>query len=114
MTWPNDAPVPFSELPTLGGPNDLRGFRFQDFRDYTAFFVTAEYRWPIWMWVDGAVFADYGGVFGVNYAGYGPKRMQPDVGIALRIAPSNRFFIRLAVGYGFGEGFNFSIAGGPP
>jgi hypothetical protein len=114
LTWPNDAPVPFSELPTLGGPNDLRGFRFQDFRDHTAFFVTAEYRWPLWMWVDAALFFDYGGVFGVNYEGFGTKRMQPDVGIALRLAPSRQFYIRMQLGYGFGEGFNFSIAGGPP
>ena len=111
MTWQNDAQVPFSELPTLGGPNDLRGFRFQDFRDYTAFFATAEYRWPIWMWLDGSVFVDYGGVFGQNFADFSATRMQPDVGVGLRLVTSNRFFIRAQLGYGFGEGFNFSISG---
>jgi hypothetical protein len=111
LTWQNDAPVPFSELPTLGGPNDLRGFRFQDYRDYTAFFATAEYRWPVWMWVDGALFFDYGGVFGQNYAGFGATRMQPDVGIALRLITTNQFYIRMQLGYGFGEGFNFSLSG---
>jgi hypothetical protein len=111
LTWQNDAPVPFSELPTLGGPNDLRGFRFQDFRDYSAFYVTAEYRWPVWMWVDGSLFFDYGGVFGQNYAGFGARRMQPDVGVGLRLVTANRFFIRAQLGYGFGEGFNFSLSG---
>jgi outer membrane protein assembly factor BamA len=111
LTWQNDAPVPFSELPTLGGPNDLRGFRFQDFRDFTSFYATAEYRWPIWMWVDGALFFDYGGVFGKNYSGFGARRMQPDVGVALRLVTSERFLIRMQLGYGFGEGFNFSVSG---
>jgi outer membrane protein assembly factor BamA len=115
LAWPNGSDqVPFSELPTLGGPNDLRGFRFQDFRDYTAFWATAEYRWPVWMWVDGAIFVDYGGVFGKNYVAFGATRMQPDVGLALRLMTSNRYFVRANIGYGFGEGVNFSLSGTAP
>lgn len=113
LTWQNDAQVPFSELPTLGGPNDLRGFRFQDFRDYTAFYVTAEYRWPVWMWLDGALFVDYGGVFAQNFANFSAQRMQPDVGVAMRLYTANRFYIRAQLGYGFGEGVNFSLSGSP-
>lgn len=113
LTWQNDAQVPFSELPTLGGPNDLRGFRFQDFRDYSAFYVTAEYRWPVWMWVDGSIFFDYGGVFSQNYANFSAQRMQPDVGVAMRLFTANHFYIRAQLGYGFGEGVNFSLAGSP-
>ncbi|MCU1281779.1 MAG: hypothetical protein JWM53_5325, partial [bacterium] len=104
IAWQNDAPIPFSELPTLGGPNDLRGFRFQDFRDYSAFYATAEYRWPAWMWVDAALFVDYGGVFGQNYANFGARRMQPDLGVALHVVTSREFYIRVQLGYGFGEG----------
>lgn len=111
LAWQNDAPVPFSELPTLGGPDDLRGFRYQDFRDYTSFWATLEYRWPAWMWVDGAIFVDYGGVFGPNYAGFGARRMQPDIGGALRIVTSGHFLMRVQLGYGFGEGLNFSLSG---
>ena len=95
-------------------PNDLRGFRFQDFRDFSSFVATAEYRWPAWMWVDGAIFVDYGGVFGQNYANFGARRMQPDVGVALRIVTSREFFIRAQLGYGFGEGFNFTLSGNGP
>ena len=114
IAWPNDGTIPFSELPTLGGPNDLRGFRFQDFRDYSAAWFSIEYRWPVWMWVDGALFADYGGVFGQNYSGFGARRMQPDVGIALRFISSAQFNIGVHLAYGFGEGFNFAIAGDGP
>jgi hypothetical protein len=113
LAWPNDdtRPIPFSELPTLGGPSDLRGFRFQDFRDFTSFYVTAEYRWPVWMWVDGAFFFDYGGVFGRNYSGFGARQMQPDVGVSLRLVTRGHFWVRMQLGYGFGEGVNFSLAG---
>jgi hypothetical protein len=110
-TWQNDAAVPFSELATLGGPDDLRGFRFQDFRDYSSFYATAEYRWPLWMWVDGAIFVDYGGVFGQNYANFGARRMQPDVGVGMHIVTSGNFHFRAQLGYGFGEGVNFSLSG---
>jgi hypothetical protein len=63
------------------------------------------------MWVDGALFFDYGGVFGQNYAGFGATRMQPDVGVALRLITTNQFYMRVQLGYGFGEGFNFSLSG---
>ncbi|MCU1282536.1 MAG: outer membrane protein assembly complex, YaeT protein [bacterium] len=111
VTWQNQELVPFSELPTLGGPDDLRGFRFQDFRDYTSFYATAEYRWPLWMWVDGALFVDYGGVFGRGYAGFGARRMQPDVGVGMHVVTRGNFHFRAQLGYGFGEGVNFSLSG---
>ncbi|HEY2744262.1 MAG TPA: BamA/TamA family outer membrane protein [Polyangia bacterium] len=115
LAWPRDGrPIPFSELPTLGGPNDLRGFRFQDFRDYSALWFTAEYRWPLWMWLDGALFADYGGVFAQNYGGIGARRMQPDVGVAIHLPGGNTFGLSVQLGYGFGEGPNFSISGNAP
>src|SRR6185312_11803660 len=114
LAWPDVGNIPFSELPTLGGPYDLRGFRFQDFRDYSALWFSAEYRWPIWMWLDGAVFVDYGGVFQQNYGQFGARRMQPDVGVALHVMTAGSFSIGVQLGYGFGEGFNFSIAGTGP
>jgi outer membrane protein assembly factor BamA len=114
LAWPIEEAVPFSELPMLGGPDDLRGFRFQDFRDYSSFVATAEYRWPMWMWVDGALFVDYGGVFGQNYAGFGARRMQPDIGVGLHIVTSGEFHFRMQLAYGFGEGINFSLSGSGP
>src|SRR5262249_20301813 len=63
----NEHVVPFTELSLLGGPNDLRGFRWQEFRDFSSLFVSAEYRFPLILWVDAALFVDWGGVFGKNY-----------------------------------------------
>jgi Omp85 superfamily domain len=110
LTWSNAGPVVFSELPTLGGPDDLRGFRLHDFRDYTSLYATLEYRWPLSPWIDASLFTDYGGVFGAGYAGFGARRMQPDVGFGLRVASTGNYVIRAQLGYGFGEGVNFSLS----
>jgi hypothetical protein len=103
--------IPFTQLATLGGPEDLRGFLLDSFRGQSSFIATAEYRWPIWMWIDGTVFVDYGGVFGRWWSGFGAGRMQPDVGVGVRITSGDRFFLRLQLAYGFGDGFQFLIAG---
>ena len=52
---PTPAPqVPFYLQRTLGGPDDLRGFRHLRFRDRNALLLQAEYRWEIFTAVDGA------------------------------------------------------------
>jgi hypothetical protein len=104
------APVPISELATLGGPNDLRGFRDQLLRGHSSFIATAEYRFPIWFWVDSDVFVDYGGVFGPQYANFGAHQMQPDVGWGLRLFNRDRFWLRVQVAYGWGDGWRFTIS----
>ncbi|MEM1041216.1 MAG: BamA/TamA family outer membrane protein [Bacteroidota bacterium] len=60
---PGGDTVPFYELATLGGPDDLRGFRFDRFRDQGSLLVTAEYRWPIFNTFDAVLFTDAGQVF---------------------------------------------------
>jgi hypothetical protein len=106
-----DGVVPFTELPMLGGPDTLRGFAVGRFRGFSSFMASAEYRWPIWMWADGTLFVDYGGVFGRYYAGFGAPQMQPDVGIGLRVRTSQRFYFRFQVAYGIGEGFRVYLSG---
>jgi Omp85 superfamily domain len=106
-----DVPVPFSELAVLGGPNDLRGFNIDDFRDSSSLWMSGEYRWPIWMWIDALWFVDYGGVFGPWFQEFSTRRMQPDVGFGVRIHTSGRFYFRAHLAYGFGEGWAFYVSG---
>jgi hypothetical protein len=107
----NGVPVPFSELAVLGGPYDLRAYNLQAFRDFTSFYATAEYRWPILMWVDGSFFVDYGGVFGRWYDGFGTRRMQPDVGIGIRLQSSSRFYVRAQIAFGADGNWLFYLSG---
>jgi hypothetical protein len=55
--------VPFYMQPTLGGYDDLRGFRPYRFYDENSFILNAEYRWEICTGFDMAVFEDAGEVF---------------------------------------------------
>ncbi len=60
----NHRPIPFTELVTLGGAGPMRGFYPGRLRDRSAAVVTAKYRWPIWVWLDGSLQAAVGNVFG--------------------------------------------------
>lgn len=60
----NHRPIPFTELVTLGGAGPMRGFYPGRLRDHSAAVVTAKYRWPIWVWLDGSLQAAVGNVFG--------------------------------------------------
>jgi outer membrane protein assembly factor BamA len=55
--------VPFFLQPTLGGSEDLRGFREFRFRDRNLMVMNAEYRWEAFSGLDLALFADAGKVF---------------------------------------------------
>jgi len=106
-------PIPFSELVTLGGPDDLRGFARGRFRDSSSMIATVEYRWPVWMWMDGAIFFDYGGVFAPAFADFHPSALRPDVGIGFRVHSSSKYVMRIQAAWGFGDlgGFRLVVAG---
>jgi outer membrane protein assembly factor BamA len=103
--------VPFTEFPVFSTPELFRGARWGKYRDYTTVLVTAEYRWPVWMWMDAALFVDYGGAFGKGYAGFDVTQFIPAVGAALRLRTSSKFFMSLQGAYGFGEGWYMSFTG---
>jgi hypothetical protein len=56
------ATVPFYLMPTLGGNENLRGFRAYRFRGPHALLLQGEYRFEIWSGLDGALFYDAGKV----------------------------------------------------
>jgi hypothetical protein len=107
------APIPFSELVVLGGSDDLRGFARGQFRGGAALRGSNEKIWPVWMWMDGSVFADYGGAFGPDFRGLSFADMRPDIGFGLRVHSHKKFILRIQVAYGFGDdgGFRLVIAG---
>jgi hypothetical protein len=111
MVFPTgDAPVPFTEQAVLGGPDSLRGYRTGRFRDLSSLFVTAEYRWPLWMWMDAALFVDEGGVFGYGFDGFSVAKLRPDVGVGLRVRTSKALYCRLQTAWSAAEGFQLYLA----
>ncbi|HWE28664.1 MAG TPA: BamA/TamA family outer membrane protein [Polyangia bacterium] len=108
-----DTPIPFSELATLGGPDDLRGFGRGRFRGASSVLATVEWRWPVWMWMDGTLFFDYGGTFGPGFKDFAVGDLRPDVGIGFRVHTASKYVMRVQVAWGFGGdgGFRLVIAG---
>jgi len=56
----------------MGGADSLRGFGWNRFRDHSSVLVTVEYRYQVWSFMDVAIFADWGGVFGKRFGGIEP------------------------------------------
>jgi hypothetical protein len=95
--------APFYFMPTLGGGDDLRGYRPFRFSDRNSLLLNGEYRWQVFDGLDAAVFIDAGKVF--------PRRgqlnfsnLESSVGFGLRFNVRNSTFLRTDVAFSH-EGF---------
>ena len=95
--------IPFYMQPSLGGSEDLRGYRPFRFRGDNLFVMNAEYRYEIFSGLDMAVFGDAGQVFNKR-SDFAPSRFESDLGFGFRFNHRNKTFLRLDVGFSH-EGF---------
>jgi hypothetical protein len=97
------ATVPFYLLTTLGGPDDLRGFRRFRFRDRHSLLLQAEYRWEVFTAMDAAIFYDAGKVASrvedLNF-----RNLESDYGIGFRFGTVNGVFLRVEGAFGSHDG----------
>ena len=96
-------PIPFYMQPSLGGSEDLRGYRAYRFRGDNLVAMNAEYRWEVFSGLDMAVFGDAGQVF-MKKSNLSLRDMESDVGVGFRFNQRNKTFLRLDVGFSH-EGF---------
>lgn len=61
------AEVPFTEFVQLGGAGSMPAFSVGRLIDRSAATLTAEYRWPIWTYLDGSIQATVGEVYGGRF-----------------------------------------------
>lgn len=95
--------APFYLQPTLGGSDDLRGYRAYRFSDRNMFVMNGEYRWEIFSGLDGAIFADAGKVF-TRRGQLNFSNLESSVGMGLRFNTRNNTSVRIDVGFSH-EGF---------
>jgi outer membrane protein assembly factor BamA len=95
--------VPFYMQPTLGGSNDLRGFRPWRFYDDNLLVFNGEYRYEIFAGMDMALFADAGKVFH-SKSQLNVHDLEGAYGFGLRFNARNSVFMRIDVGFSH-EGF---------
>lgn len=90
--------VPFYLEPTLGGPDDLRGYRAFRFHDNNSLVLNAEYRWVVSTGLDVALFVDAGQVF--HRAGdFGTGRLHKSAGFGFRFNLNHNVFLRIDTGF---------------
>ena len=98
--------VPFYLMRTLGGPDDLRGFRQFRFRDRNLLLLQAEYRWEIFTAMDGAIFYDVGKVASrvedLNFSD-----LESDYGLGVRFGTRNGVFLRIEGAFGSSGGAHY-------
>lgn len=95
--------VPFYMQPTLGGSDDLRGFRQFRFYDDNLLVFNAEYRYEIFAGMDMAVFGDAGKVFRTK-SQLNFDDLEAAYGIGMRFNARNAVFMRIDAGFSH-EGF---------
>ncbi len=79
-----DDPIPFSQLAPLGGAAPMRAFSDGWLRGESAVAATLEYRWPIWVWLDGTLFFEAGNAFGDNLDGLAADDLRLSFGLGVR------------------------------
>lgn len=106
-----DGRVPFYLMPTVGGPDSLRGYRDFRFRDAAAITLNAEYRWEAFSALDLALFVDAGDV-GPTWRSLAGSDLKTSWGGGLRFNTNRRVFLRLDVAGGR-EGTRVWVRMGP-
>ncbi|MBW2522569.1 MAG: hypothetical protein JRI23_00270 [Deltaproteobacteria bacterium] len=92
--------IPFTELASLGGARPLRGFLERRLLGRSAVAWRFEYRWPVWVWLDGAAHYTVGNVFGKHLEGFEAGLLRQSFGLGIRsiAARDHAFEVLLAFG----------------
>lgn len=111
ISFPNETTlVPFYMQPTLGGSDDLRGYRNFRYYDNNRMVMNAEYRWEVTPAFEMAVFADAGKVFH-RPGQFSLARLKGSGGFGLRFKGRDAILFRLDIGFsreGFQIWYKFS------
>lgn len=90
--------VPFYLQPTLGGPNDLRGYERYRYYDNGSSLLSGEYKWSVAGSVEMAVFGDGGNVYS-RPGLVGLRELRGDGGFGVRFKDKQQVVMRLDVGF---------------
>ena len=94
------SPIPFPELVSLGGVGPMRGYYPGRLVDRSAIAAMVEYRWPIWVWLDGSVQAATGNVFGSHLDGFEASRLRLSGAVGIESVGSGDGSFELLIGVG--------------
>jgi outer membrane protein assembly factor BamA len=90
--------VPFYLQPTLGGPNDLRGYERYRYYDNGSSVLSGEYKWSVAGSVEMALFGDGGNVYS-RPGLIGLRELRGDGGFGVRFKNKQQEIMRFDVGF---------------
>ncbi|MDB4943676.1 MAG: hypothetical protein JWP97_3210 [Labilithrix sp.] len=76
--------IPFPDQVTLGGDNWMPGYLRGRLYGRSSVVGQLQYRWPIWVFLDGVVHAALGNVYGAGYEGFDVKSSRLSTGLGVR------------------------------
>jgi len=98
----DEAEIPFSDMPRLGGPQRLRGYDLDRFRDKDVALATIEYHYPIHEYLGGFFFFEVGSV-GPDYPTmFKPENYRLSGGGGIQLRSRDTKLLTLQLGYGDG------------
>lgn len=92
--------VPFLEQASLGGFGLMRGYLQNRLIDRSALVTELEYRWPVWVFLDGTLQASVGNVFGPHLKGIDADLMRLSAAVGVRSNNSADHQLEVLVGAG--------------
>lgn len=105
--------APFALLPKLGGSMRMRGYRHARFRDQVTVTTQAEWRFPVWWRIDGALFGSVGTI-APRITELGHSGIKPAVGMGMRYQ-LNDAGVRLRADVAISpDGAGLYLTGSPP
>ena len=95
-----DGAIPFTELIDIGGSGPLRGFIPGRLYGDSAAALVVEYRYPVWIWLDGSFHSALGNVFPGHLDGLKPSALRHSFGLSLRTAGSRDHSFDFTLAFG--------------
>jgi hypothetical protein len=92
--------VPFTELVTLGGAEAMRGFVPGRLYGRSAVTATLQYRWPVWVWLDGSIQIAVGNVFDEHLQNFKPELLRLSAAIGVESVGSRDSAVEILFGLG--------------
>ena len=95
-----DGEIPFTELVSLGGARPMRGYLEDRLLGRSAAVAQLEYRWPIWVFLDGTMHYAVGNVFGEHLSGFDAKLLRQSFGMGFRANGSRDHTFEFLLAFG--------------
>jgi hypothetical protein len=93
-------PVTFTELPDFGARGRMAGFRRGWITGPSAIAASIEYRYPIWIAIDGFLNVTAGNAFGPELDGFAPEKLRMSFMLGMRSVGDPDQSFTLQVGFG--------------